>query len=274
LYAAVVNAGVHLTYEGEGVTVETSIDGTTWTTRNNRITIYEGTDLVGKLLFIRLTLADEDSWVSRLTIDVFRSRTMAPYRGFRNVSFSAVDFDYTPNHQLDYAYDMGATIKSGGYIDIQPDASELPTSTRLIEFWLKKNSTGNFVVVEEGTSLTKLRINASNQISWDAGFSSVRVNNASATSGTTTVNVGEWNFYQIVMNANRNQIIRIGAKQDGTESSDINVYGLALYSADQTNSYALNIGQPALVVDETDEIDVTEYSPVVEIYAYTWTTSA
>jgi hypothetical protein len=103
-------AGVHLRFVGESVELEWSTDAVTWAGIGNKTTILEDISPTDLMLYIRLTLINEDSWVESLTADILRSRVMQPFSGSRQLSFKDVEMDEISGVQLEYQSDMGAQI--------------------------------------------------------------------------------------------------------------------------------------------------------------------
>lgn len=267
--ADIINAGIHLTYEGSaaGVTMSYSLDGTIYTAAQNRRTILEGTNVANTTLFVRLALADDAAYVDSLTVDVLANRTMAPVSGVRQLTFTNTAMDQTPAHQSDLSPEDGADIALGGYMEILPDTSALPVTTKTIEFWLKKNGAENSMVLDT-TSGKRMRLN-NNLVS--LSNVTAKINDVTVVNGTTTIPLNTWLFFSIQFTAAANELIRIGNLLDGTAPSDINVYGLALYTDVPTSTYQANTTAVGTRIDDTSVITLTEKAPAVDIYAYAWT---
>lgn len=252
------SAGVHLTYQGHGVTMDYSTDGTTWTPVENKTTILQDVNLVDIILMVRLTFPDTASWVSSLKIDVLANRIMAPLSGNRMLTFKSAAMDQTPGNQLDYQSDAGANIGSGGYATIEPDGATSPDNVKIIEFWAK---TSGVAWLFRGNGVS-LQVKSAGLVGFSAGLS-LKVNNVSVSSDALNVSFGQWNHYQITLTAASNDALMMG--DDG-----VTMYGLATYSSVVSNSYLSNIGAPSLRVSDTSGITVSENSPTIKIYAKSW----
>lgn len=252
-------AGIHVTYEGQGATVSYSLDGATWTPVANKTTILEDAALPDSLLMIQVQLADGDSWLNSVRLDALASRLINPLSGRRRLTFKSVAFDQTPGNQLDYQNDAGATIRTGGFIEVSTDTTENPNNVKAVEFWAKFDQPGTFFLSDGIAAVVK----AGGLLGYNTGALEIYMNGAYAGSDAANVGLGRWNFYRVVLTTADNKTIRVG-------DAGSSIYGLATYPALPINTYNLNIGVPALRVDDTSAVNVTESSPATRIYAYSW----
>jgi len=254
------SAGIHVTYEGEGVIFSYSLDGTLWITAPNKTTILEDSVLEeDAILYIRLELSDENSWVRSLRLDVLASKVIRPASGSRNLTFKSVSLDQTPGNQLDYHNDAGATIKAGGLLTIGLDQTENPVNIKTVEFWAKFSTAGSLVLSDGRSAVVK----SDGLIGYNIGDFEIYINDIYAVNNNTIIRFNEWNFFSVRFISADNKIVDIAAP-------GATVYGLATYSYIPTGTYQFNVGAPALRVDDTSGLTVTESASAAKIHAYSW----
>lgn len=264
--------GVHMTYEGQGVTMSYSLDGTTWTSVANKTTILQDQALTDAMLFVQLELANDDAWASQLKVDVLSSREMRPASGNRMLTFKSAAMDQTPGNQLDYQRDWGADFKSNGEIIILPDGGDTPATVGSTEMWVKFNGlSGTAFDGQVGTTGMGWLALSSGALAFGGG--TVYVNGIQRT--TFTFEVGVWYHIVFVETTPSNMTTYIGRARAGGSNISVTVGHIASYpqqfnASQVTTLYNLNVGAPALRVDDTSGITLTEQAPAVAIYAYSW----
>lgn len=262
--------GLHLTYEGQGVTMSYSVDGTTWTPIANKRTVLEGTTADGTTLYIKLEII-EGGFVSSLRIDALESRVLFPVSGQRQLEFQYTSFDQTPGHQLDYHIDQGAEIVQG-FIELQPDDTPTPESSQTVEVWAKVTSADGWFMGISGSQYVSVVAGSYTF----AGMTAYR-NGQPVSNGVQPTD--EWAHYVFVLNTSANTAIRFGQKIAGTDPLAMSIGHVAVYPTAMTAPQVLalynqNIGAPVVRVNDTSTIGVTESVPTTQFYALTWSNSA
>lgn len=266
--AGTTTAGVHLTYVGDGITLAYSLNGSTWTTTPNKKTILEGATSPD-VLFFRLTLADDKAWVTSFRADILNTRTLAPFAGSRNLVFKGAALDQTPGLQLDYQTDQGAQLRTGGYLEIQPDVQTPSTNITAVEAWIRiDGSTGSIFAASSTQFVT---VSSGNLTA--TGVTMYR-NGVPLASGQPAL-PGRWNHYVFVLSTPLNTAIRLGNNLSNTNAADMSVghvagYGTTLSAAQIQTIYNFNIGATVMRVDDSGAVGMSESVPGVDIYAYTW----
>lgn len=271
-------AGIHVTYNGLGVTFSYSLDGTNWTTATNKTTILEDAAVSeNTMLFIQIQLANENDWLSALTIDVLANRILRPLSGVRSLAFKSASLDQTPGNQLEYQADWGADMGSGGFlnytIDSNTDTVKVVGTT---EIWVKLNSIpANFTLIDgqlaNGSGTNWLDVSTTGAIS---GQGSVYVNGVLRSAGYV-LSTNIWHHIVFVEGTAANITGFIGRSRSGGNSGDVTIGHVAVYSQRMTATeasqlYSFNIGAPALRVNDAGGVTVTESSPAGKIHAYNW----
>lgn len=264
----ITTAGIHLTYVGEGVALAHSLDGITWTIVPNKKTVLEDADTTDATLFVRIDLEDDASWVESLTLDMLKSRTMQPFSGTRQLLFKGAAMDQTPGSQLEFQEDMGAQIRAG-YLEVQPDPTpDTPSSISTIELWAKVDDNQGFMIGATGSNY--IRVDAGSMVS--PGFTVYR-NGVAFADGPLTP--GQWDHYLFVSTTPLTGSVRVGDRLSGGESFDLTVGHLATYekaftAGEAANLYSANVGAPALQVQDSGNISMSESATPTDIYAYAW----
>jgi hypothetical protein len=267
--AGSTTAGVHLEYAGNGVTLQYSTNGTVWTTVGNKRTVLEDA-ASPTLLYLKLLLADDASFVDSFKADVLRTRTMGALHGSRTLSFKGATMDETAGNQLEYQSDQGAQIV-GGYLDIGAD----PNTTNIqnvaaIEAWIKFDQLADGWVIDiSGTQFAQI-------FAGTILFSGMTMyrDGVSVASGQPFV-PGEWHHYVFALTTPVNVTARIADRLIGGSPTAMTVGTLAIYSSAVSAPvaqaiYKANIGAPLIRIDSAGTINVSESSPAIDIYAYTW----
>lgn len=269
--------GIHVTYEGQGVTFAYSLDGITWVNTPNKTTILEDATLNDAMLYFQITLANASSWLKILRLDALASRKMNPLNGNRTLSFKSTAMDQTPGNQLDYQADWGADLGTNGFLTYNIDGNDNPVLVGSTEIWVKINTIpSNFTLLDgqlaNGTGTAWLDVSTTGAIS--PGQGQVYVNGVVRTSGYV-LTLNTWHHIVLVENTANNFAGFVGRSRSGGQSGDVTIGHLAAHpqrlSASQiTQLYNLNVGAPALRVDDTSSVTMTESSPAASIYAYSW----
>lgn len=264
----ITTAGVHLTYVGEGVALSYSLDGVTWTIVPNKKTVLEDADTTDATLFVRIDLEDDTSWVESLTLDMLKSRAMQPFSGTRQLLFKSAAMDQTPGSQLEFQEDMGAQIRAG-YLEVQTDPTpDTPRNVSTVELWAKLDDNDGFLL--GATASNFVRITAGSLAA--TGFTVYR-NGAAFPNGA--VPTGQWDHYVLVSTSPITGVVRVGDKLSGGETFDLTVGHLATYekaftAGEAASLYSANVGAPALQIQDTGNISMSESATPTDIYAYVW----
>lgn len=264
----ITTAGIHLTYVGEGVALAYSLDGATWTIVPNKKTVLEDADTTDATLFVRIDMEDDASWVESLTLDMLKSRAMQAFSGTRQLLFKSSAMDQTPGSQLEFQEDMGAQVR-GGYLEVQPDPTPAtPRSVSTVELWAKLDDNDGFLV--GATASNYVSITASSLAA--TGFTVYR-NGVAFPGGATTT--GQWDHYVFVSTSPITGVVRIGDRLTGGTSLDLTVGHLATYekaftAGEAASLYSANVGAPAVQIQDTGNISMSESATPTDIYAYAW----
>jgi hypothetical protein len=241
--------GVVVDWTGVGVTIETSLDGTTWTaaTRGQKISnISEGTTSAGKVLQIRATfpgsILNDESYLSRLSVVVLNTG-QSSYRNGRTVTYhlsnpneSTVPYEFNDVHS--------AFIASGGSITISADASADNTPIKTVEVWVKPSSnySGSFGLAN----------------------SAVYQNGQP---GTTTLTAGQWVIYHVVLSS----FITGGITIDIPGNvGRVVTYPTTLTAQNISDLYSSYFRSNPVRVGDSSTITITEPTTAADIYAYDW----
>lgn len=263
-------AAVQVRWIAQGVTVSYSLNGTTWTAIQNGAVI----DLAGVTapdLDFQVSfpggIQDDTASLTQLNIYVFATEKLKSSAGIRGLTFDRVSLSETVGHQLNPLPDEGAVIPSGGYIQIEPDARAAGDiiNVNAVEFWFKKTSTENSMLLDASTE--RVRIN--NNLITLASCTAI-VDGVSVVSGTTTVSLNQWHFMQVVFTTPNNRLIRFAKSLTNTDPGSYAIFGLAAYPNIPTNTYAANVGNLTVRVDDPATLTVSQPTPGVDIYAYDW----
>lgn len=244
--------GVSMNWDGTGMTVEASLDGTSWELVKRGINlsiIPPGFDPNQKELQLRVKfpggIVDDESFLDNLNVIGIKNN-VAPKVAGRTITFTNAyqERDYPPLRLHD---NWGAEVGTGGSIVIGADADE-SVPARTVEVWLRRAS--------------------STPITFSFSTSNLYYDGV-AGSGNTPI--GQWVLVHAVATANITGPITIGgASQIGA----VGIYDTVLSATDVAKIYAQYTRTEPLKVDDSDTIMVSESAIPVKIYAHDWTIDA
>lgn len=242
--------GVSLNYDGQGVTVETSIDGTTWVTAakgGNVSNVPPGFTTIDKLLEVRVHfpggIADDPAYLKSLTLGLVPTGTTTATIG-RTVTYNNASprGSYPPIEMND---DWGVDIPAGGSVVIGADTLEA-SPARTIGVWIKRT----------GANPT---------------LSATGTNYQNGAAGTATFVADQWTLYHVVASADITGSITINGP---AKVGAIEIYETALTAGDISNIYAAYFGNNQVKVTDTSTITVSEPATAASIYAADWSITA
>jgi hypothetical protein len=237
--------GASLNWDGSGVTIEASVDGTTWVTAVKGVNISvipPGFDPTNKQIFIRATftggIADDPSFLDSMTLTVFKTAT-TPEAGGRPVTLTSA-YRQQPAPRIELREDWGVESGSSGVITIGADSTFNPQT---VELWIKAITTSHPTFSVSGTFYQN------------------------GVSATSTLPDDQWTLLHIVSGSAITSDITIsGAVQLGK----VVLYPAALSSGDvDTISKAYTKANP-LRVGDNSVVTVSQTGDKVNIYAYDW----
>lgn len=248
-YTAIYGAMVE--WSGNAVTVDTSLDGSTWTSAVNGALLTNipyNYDPTNKDLQIRVSfaggLADDPAYLESLTVivykdNIFANTTTRPV----TVTYPAVlRGDYEP---ILYRDDNGVSLHTGT-LTIGADTSSDPAVARTLELWIKPLS-GTTTISVTGT----------------------KYRNGSA---DTSMPLGEWQLIHIVAASDVTADITITGDCIVGQAT---IYPDALTSSQIAQIYASYTGYSKIqITDTTSPITVGEQSVPTSIYTHDWAISS
>jgi hypothetical protein len=236
--------GVTLNWQGQGVTVETSVDGNTWASvpkGNKTPTIPAGFNPTNQVLQIRATfpggIVDDPSYIDDLSVTTFINNTLPPVDG-RTVTLTNTSIE-SNDDIMDFDTNWGAELNNGS-ISIAAGGS-FPVKT--IEIWEKKASGASFT--DNITPTT------------------------SYTNGTTlqVYRTDEWQLRTYVISAGTTGAITIsGTGQVGS----IVLYPYAKTAAQVLETYRAYVGKPKYIIPTQGNIAILELTDQIDAYEYEW----
>lgn len=244
---AVTLQALNMDWNGENVTVEASVDNTTWITVTKGVNlsiIPAGFDPAGKSLYVRVTFAGglESAFIDSLQVRGFTSTTATPLSGrTRTYGSAVVTCDEYPALDLNDNWGIKA---NGGTITISADPGASPLNPMAIELWIKQGSgavfTRNFTVI--GTYVNGIP-------------------------GSTSFPVGRWVAVQFNVAAAITGSLIFGG--------DVQIGKVAFYPANLTNQqaadlYASYVGSRKVTYAGTGTIALAEPSDSAKVYAHDW----
>ncbi len=238
--------GVMVDWSGLNVTVDVSLDGTTWTAHEAGelvSIISNGYNPTGKDLRIRVNfaggLADDPAYLESLTVIGFRNNTVNSLAN-RTVTVThpaVMRGDYEPNLYRD---DNGISLH-GGTLTIGADTGSEPEVARTLEMWIKPLSES--VTISVGG--TKYRNGVAD----------------------TTLPVGEWSLIHYVAAADIAGSITVTG--DAIVGQAV-LYPSALTASDVAFLFDSYRGGTALRFTDVTTTSITESATPVDIYAHDW----
>lgn len=238
--------GVMVEWTGDSVTVETSLDGVTWTAAvsGNLVTnIPNGFNPTGKDLQIRVKFASGlplgQGYLESLHVIGFRNNNIENISARPvTVTYPAVvRGDYEPNLYRD---DNGADLR-GGTLTIGMDTSDVPDPVRTVEFWVKPVS-GTVTITPAGTQYRN-------------GVSD------------TSLPVGEWSLVHVVASADITSTITVSGDAIVGQAT---LYPDTLTAADIDFIWKSYTGRTSTRILDTSTVSVTEKATSAVIYAHDW----
>lgn len=238
--------GVNLNWDGEGATVQTSLDGTTWATATrgaNIAAIPAGFNPTGKVLQVKVSfpggIVNDESYLDHLNVVGFTTGTTRESDG-RTLAYTLSHPESEYPH-LEYHDNWGVDIKSGGSVVISADALEsLPART--LEVWIKRN--GNTPSISLTGDYYQNGILATSTLP-DLSWVLLHVVAAADITGTITIN---------------------GPAQIG----HIGVYDTALTATQIANIYNAYVGRSVASVPDSSVLAITQVTNAAQIYAHDW----
>jgi hypothetical protein len=238
--------GVIITWLGQGVTVDTSLDGITWApvTKGVKIsTIPTGFDPTDKMLQVRASfvgsVVDDPAHIDDLSITTYLANTVPAVDG-RVVTLTSTSIEHNEDI-MNYDHNWGAEMINGT-INIAA-AGTGSFAPKTIEIWAKKAGA--------------------------AAFSDNVSPNAQYTNGTTfqAYQVDEWQLRTYVINAGMTGALTFtGTGQIGT----VLLYPYAKTAAEVMEAYRAFVGRPVLTLPTQGSIGMTELTDQIDAYDYEW----
>jgi len=240
--------GVTLSWQGQGVTVDTSVDGgVTWAPVVKGVktpSIPAGFDPTGKTLVIRASFAggviDDPAYFDELICTTYVANTVPPVDG-RTVTLTNVSCESNEDI-MDYDHNWGAELINGTLSIAAPAAGSFTPKT--IEVWAKKASTAAFS--DNLTSPT-----------------------AQYTNGGTfqAYQIDEWQLRTYVFSSGFSGAINFtGTGQIGS----VVLYPYAKTSAQVLEAYQAYVGRPVVPLPTQGNIGIVELTEQIDAYEYEW----
>jgi hypothetical protein len=242
--------GVMIEWSGISVTVDYSLDGTTWSSATSGAlisAITSGYDPTGKDLQVRVTLgsglAEDPAELDSLHVLGLRDNNFDnPSTRTITVGYPAVlRGDYEP---IMYRDDNGVNLHSQT-LTIGTDATTDPQIARTVEIWMK---------VLSGTPTLS--------------FTGTKYRNGAADS---TMPVGEWSLYHVVASADITTALTINGD---AVVGQVVIYPTALTAAQVATVYQSYTGHPKTRFNDTGTITLSEPAVPTSIYAHDWSIDA
>lgn len=236
---------VNMYWTGKNVTVEASVDNTTWVTVTRGVNLSNipvGFDPTNKALFVRITFANNQSeaYIDSLQVRGYLTNTVTPTTG-RTITYTNPAVTFPERLPLELREDWGVGLTAGRVAFGADNAGDV-YNARTIEVWMKKNS---------GTAPT-----------FSFSPSSTFIN------GNTVASVGqgEWALYHYVLAANASTFYIDGTVTVGR----VAIYDTALSSAQSLAIYQAYTGIQETIVDDGADIILSEPTTPAVVYAYDW----
>lgn len=242
--------GVQFNWDGEGATVEVSLDGTSWETVSrgvNVTTIPPGFNPTNKELQIRVSfpggITNDTSYMDNLNAVGLKTGVMVVQAG-RTITLTSAYAERDYPH-LQYHDNWGTEIPSGATAVISADALEA-TVARTIGLWIKR----------KGTNPT-------------LSMTGITYQNGAA--ATATLVDDQWTLMHVVAAADVTGTITInGPAQVGA----VAIYDTALSAAQVASIYANHMGTERVQAGDNSVLQITEPVNAATIYAHDWSITA
>src|SRR5690606_17402888 len=239
--------GVVPNWDGEGATVEASIDGSTWEvlSRGRKISsIPEGFNPKDKSMLVRVSFSggipNDPSYIDNLNMVGILSSPGTTGAG-RIVSYdnSSPEREYVPLALHD---NWGAGISDDGTVTISVDPNSDAPPVRTIELWIKRVGTAPSISMSGTTYIN-------------------------GQSSSTDIPDGRWSLIHIVSASNiTGDIIISGPCQVG----GANLYDYAFTASDVLRNYRMYSVSDILKVTDNSTVQVLKSQQRVSIYAHDW----
>lgn len=238
--------GVALDWSGTGITVDSSLDGVTWTaaTAGSLVsTITNGYVPTNKDLWVRVSFAGgqavDPSYLESITVSGYRAIEFlnSLNRTVGTTHPAVLRGDFEPNLFRD---DNGVSLK-GQTLTIGTDTSADPTIARTLEAWIK---------VVSGTPTINI--------------GGTKYRNGAADS---TLPIGEWSLIHYVAAADIATTITIAGD---VIVGQVVLYPTALSATDVLNAYKSYTGYPAKRFSDSSAITVSQPGDPLEMYSHSW----
>lgn len=238
--------GVMVEWSANAVTVEASLDGTSWTPIESGALVSiipNAYDPTNKDLEIRFSfaggLADDPAFVESVNIIGFSNNVVANSES-RPVTIShpaVLRNNYEP---IEYRDDNGVRLE-GGTLTIGADTDPVPSVVRTLELWIKPLS-GTPTISVTGTAYRNGAADA-------------------------TMPVGEWSLVHIVAGADITGAVTVSGDCIVGQAT---LYDTPLTAANIEYIYKSYTGFPIVRFTDDTVISITEPAPPVNIYTHEW----
>lgn len=238
--------GIMLEWTGSGMTVETSLNGTTWNlVTNGRMTPTGGTGLNPNNLDLRIRVTfaggvvNDPSYLSYLTIHGYVTNTI-------NTSYGrTITVDYPSIVKDNYEPGMmhinnGVRLVGTSVMTVSADTSGDPVSVSTLEAWVKPFTTGT-TFSTTGTVYRNAVVDA-------------------------TLPLGEWSLVHIVSATPITSFTITGDVQVG----QLVLYPAQLAASDISTIYSGYTGYPVIQFSDSSAISISEPASPVTLYSHAW----
>lgn len=240
--------GLSLDWDGYGVVVQASLDGSTWETavRGKKLALIPNAfDPTNKDLFIKVSFAgsisDDPSYIDNLSVVGFTTGLM-PNIGGRDTTFVDPASPMTDYQPIEHRDNWGVKL-GGGSVTISADSTTDPVDMFTLNVWLKKFTSTDPTFSISGTT------NYKNGVSGG------------------TLNQGEWVMRTMTKaTALTGNITITGDVQIG----QIELFDHQLTAQEVADLYASSVGVYTSKATESDVLTITNPNPSTRIYDYSW----
>jgi hypothetical protein len=239
---------VVILWQGKGVVVETSLDGTTWTaaTSGFRLTnISTGFDPTDEVLQVRVSfpggIVDDDSYLENITVSAMATQYSPPQAG-RTLRYNgSTPRNDNPDHQLNSS--SGVVVESSTSLHLSDDTSIEDAPVRTLQFLMRRRS---------GTAPTL-------SITGDT------YRNGAV--GTFPPTAERWSMMHVVAPADvTTEVVLTHALQ----VASLATYDRALSATEISDMHKILSGTFGLRVNDSSVIGIDESTIPVKIYAFDW----